>query len=66
MTYRSVTSRMLADVLKSEMERHNDAEMALEKELEIVRESRRELINRTNANKCGMEKVKCGIQQSMR
>lgn len=52
MTYRAVTRRLLADVLKSEMERHNDAEMALEKELEIVRESRRELINRTNANKC--------------
>ena len=52
MTYRAVTRRLLADVLKSEMERHNNVEMALEKELEIVRESRRELINRTNANKC--------------
>lgn len=52
MTYRDVTRRLLADVLKSEMERHNDAELALDKELEHVRESRRELINRTNANKC--------------
>lgn len=53
MTYRAVTRRLLTDdVLKSPLERHNDAEFALEKELEHVRESRRELINRTNANKC--------------
>lgn len=52
MTYQAVTRRMLADVLKSPLERHNVAELALEKELEHVRESRRELINRTNANKC--------------
>lgn len=52
-TYRNVTRRLLTDdVLKTPLERHNDAEFALEKELEIVRESRRELINRTNANKC--------------
>ena len=52
MSYRNVTRRLLADVLKSEMQRHNDAELALEKELEHVRESRRELLNRTKANKC--------------
>lgn len=56
MTYRTVTRSILSNPSKSEMERHNDAELALEKEIEHVRESRRELINRTNANKC-----KCNV-----
>ena len=51
-TYRNVTRAMLNNPGKSDMQRHNDAELALEKELEHIRESRRELINRTNANKC--------------
>ena len=49
--YRQVTSEILSGC-DDAMEAHGRAESMLELELERVRESRRELINRTNANKC--------------